>query len=174
MLLVLVDAVLLGLFVAVVLGVVVANSRTLPSRAGDRPDSAACASDAVLGHVYHPFRLIVYSHCISVPGTVVSVKQEGDGDVKIGLAPDPDYQYTVNLGNRLFHHNELVVEIVCAHPAGGAAALKSCANYTNEIVIPLEGQRVTVVGQHVLDTLHGWNEIHPVYTVSPLAPSAVL
>jgi hypothetical protein len=43
--------------------------------------------------------------------------------------------------------------------------VSACQGYTNQVSIPSVGQHVSVVGQYVTDLDHGWNEIHPVYSV---------
>jgi hypothetical protein len=39
---------------------------------------------------------------------------------------------------------------------------------------PTEGEAVAVTGPWVLDTVHGWNEIHPAWTVEGSQPTAAL
>ena len=41
----------------------------------------------------------------------------------------------------------------------------ACAGHRSDVVVPPVGTRVSVTGPWVLDTEHGWNEIHPVVKI---------
>ena len=89
--------------------------------------------------MYHSPRLEVKKRCVVTTGVVTRVKfEEFDGDVHIGLQTDGG--------------EKLVVEVI---PQDRAV-----------VPIPDTGARVTVVGPSVLDTAHGWPEIHPAWWIS--------
>jgi hypothetical protein len=44
-------------------------------------------------------------------------------------------------------------------------AVLACENYTNQIPIPNMNQNISVTGPYVLDSTHGWMEVHPVYSL---------
>jgi hypothetical protein len=121
--------------------------------------------------VYHPSRLEVIRRCVSISGTVMSVRHEDDGDVHFDLRVDPRL---VNAGNVAHQHGWLVVEIVpadkpgCAigqppRPASGTYDYGTCTGAN--VATPAIGARVTVTGPYVLDTNHGWMEVHPAWSV---------
>jgi hypothetical protein len=44
--------------------------------------------------------------------------------------------------------------------------MDACQGYVNHVTVPQEGQHITATGPYVLDTDHGWTEIHPVYSLT--------
>ncbi len=113
-------------------------------------------------HVYNPSRLEVVRQCITVSGAVDSVRSEADGDYHVRLRLDPAYANLTNDAN----YGDLVVEIICATTVTQSDAMAACENYSNTIPIPAVGEQITVSGPYVLDTNHGWTEIHPVYSLT--------
>jgi hypothetical protein len=76
----------------------------------------------------------------------------------------------VNAGNVAHQHDWLVVEIVPAdepgcvvgqppRPASGTYDYGTCKGA--DVATPAIGAQVTVTGSYVLDTNHGWMEVHP-------------
>src|SRR5438309_1503976 len=117
-------------------------------------------------HVYHPARLTLVNSCITASGIVDRVLAENDGDLHVRLRLDPAYSNLTNNANNLYQNGDLVVEIICVGPVSQADAVSACQNYTNNILIPQQGQHITVSGPYVLDTMHyNWAEIHPVYSL---------
>lgn len=109
--------------------------------------------DATLWHhVYHPQRLQVLDKCIKESGTVTAVRHEQDGDAHIILS----------LVTPLDGHKSLVTEAICVYAVTQADAVQSCTGFHNIVRIPNVGDHVTVVGTHVFDKDHGWEEIHPI------------
>jgi len=103
------------------------------------PPSPYCRPGPPLTGVYHSPRLEVKKRCAVAVGVVTRVKfEEFDGDVHIGLRTDDG--------------EKLVVEVI---PQDRAV-----------VPIPDTGAHVTVVGPSVLDTAHGWPEIHPAWWIS--------
>lgn len=162
----------LGLVVLVVLAIFVVRAApptqvgTLTSGGAASPETAtACAGHDPKEGVYHPDRLIVRNPCLTVTGTVRLVRAEPDGDYHIRLALDPAYVDLVNDRNRAEQQGGLVVEIVCDNPVSQQDALATCASVSSALRLPPPsvGAHISVTGPYVLDTSHGWMEIHPLY-----------
>lgn len=117
-----------------------------------------CVEGDVLAGVYLPSRLQVLARCMTVEGSVVYVDSasqgENDGDYSFDLDVGASRADLLNDANRRNTNGGLHIEIV---PQDQAALPK-----------PQAGQRVRVQGPWVLDTLHGWNEIHPAWAVTVL------
>jgi hypothetical protein len=101
----------------------------------------------------------------------MSVRSEDDGDTHFDLRVDPRL---VNAGNVAHQHGWLVVEIVLAdkpgcdvgqqpRPASGTDDYGTCTGAN--VATPAIGAQVTVTGPYVLDTNHGWMEVHPEWSV---------
>jgi hypothetical protein len=117
-------------------------------------------------HIYNPDRLVVYEDCQTVSGIVDRVIVEADGDYHIRLGLDTAYQNLTNSVNYSDQYGDLVLEIVCANTVTQPDAMDACQNYLNDVTVPQEGQDVVATGRYVLDTDHGWTEIHPVYSLT--------
>ncbi len=115
--------------------------------------SSACPSTPLEGvrfQPHHPERLIVLKPCRIFQGVVVFVHKHRDGDFHVDIRPDPGYERF--LSSKAERPHTLVTEIIPSHP----------------LPIPHVGEHVRVTGTWVLDTIHGWNEIHPVWTIRKL------
>ncbi len=128
------------------------------------PTADKCIS-GTLNHVYNPDRLEVLNSCQSVSGIVENVIQEADGDVHIRLQVDQGYQNLLNQANYDYQYGTLVLEVVCVYPVTQADAVQACSEYSNAIALPSVNENISVLGQYVTDLDHGWNEIHPVYSI---------
>ncbi len=139
-----------------------------PSQTGSQPEptSSLCMNPEPLKHVYNSSRLTVLDPCKTVSGTVVSMIKEPDGDTHIRFKVDPQYADTINQANVDKQGGNLVVEIVCAFEVTQADAIDACSGYENKIPVPAVNDHIVITGQLVLDTSHGWNEIHPVYGIN--------
>lgn len=127
--------------------------------------SPSCSDPASINsHVYHLDRLQPVKSCTTASGIVDTKTNEDDGGVRIGLNLDPVYSNLTNSGNDQ-QGGDLVVEIICVNSPTQADAIPFCQNYTNQIPIPDPGEHITVTGPYVLDTIHNWMEIHPVYSL---------
>ena len=126
---------------------------------------AACAGHDPKEGVYHPDRLIVRNPCLTVTGTVRLVRAEPDGDYHIRLVLDPPYAELINDRNRIEQQGALVVEIVCDNPVSQQDAVATCASVASALRLPPPsvGAHISVTGPYVLDTSHGWMEVHPLY-----------
>ncbi len=117
-------------------------------------------------HVYHLRRLHVIQACMTVEGTVESLRAEADGDYHIRLnVADKSLLNETNFSRQ---HGDLVVELICMNPVSQADAVEACSDFTQNVPVPRKGDRVRVTGAFVTDLDHGWNEIHPVTSVKTL------
>lgn len=149
---------------------------------GTSTGSAACRSGPPLANVYHPNRLTVVNACMTVSGTVESVRSESDGDTHFDLALDPQFSSLLRPANSSGQHGWLVAEIVPADKPGctaGQPPRPATGSYDYGICTgadetsPAVGSHVYVTGPYVIDEDHGgWAEIHPVWAVSNQGPQA--
>lgn len=131
------------------------------------PAAAASACDASLwNHIYHSYRLTVLQQCTTVTGTIDHIIHEKDGDTHIRLKLDPAYTSMLNAKNNSAQYGDLVLEPVCEETPTQSDAISACSGYRSSVVVPGDGTHVSVTGSYVLDTDHGWNEIHPVTSIT--------
>lgn len=135
-------------------------------------------SDTLLQkHVYHPDRLTQAKGCITVTGTVIWKKPQPDSDIHCRLKLDPGQGAgLINAKNTSGQHAALVFEPVCVVPIKkkkngkpNLPALAACRGFHQRITLPNKGDRVEVTGIHMLDTDHGWFEIHPVTKIKVIS-----
>ncbi|MEJ2668459.1 MAG: DUF3761 domain-containing protein [Deinococcales bacterium] len=110
-----------------------------------------CRSQPLAG-VYHPARLHVMNACVTVSGTVEAVRHEADTDYHINVRLDARYAALINQKNVTQEHGDLVVEIIPMDEPN--------------LPTPRVGEHVTFTGAYVLDTAHGWMEVHPAWIVN--------
>ena len=121
----------------------------------------------ISSHVYNPARLQTIRECITVSGIVNNVIVEDDGDYHVWFHVDPQYASLPNRANNDYRQGDLLAEIICATTITQQDAVLACENYTNQILpIPNSNQNITVTGPYVLDNVHGWMEVHPVYSLN--------
>lgn len=121
----------------------------------------------ISSHVYNPARLQTIRECITVSGIVNNVIVEDDGDYHVWFHVDPQYASLPNRANNDYRQGDLLAEIICATTITQQDAVLACENYTNQILpIPNSNQNVTVTRPYVLDNVHEWMEVHPVYFLS--------
>ncbi len=140
------------------------------------PSQAGCG-DGLWQHVYNPARLIVKQPCVTVTGVIVDatanqsthqpdgVRHEPDGDTHGWLKVDPAFQNLIGAGNVSNEGGNLVFEIVCHYRVTQADAKSACIGFKDATKIPAVGTHVAIKGSFVQDTIHNWNEIHPVSTI---------
>lgn len=80
------------------------------------------------------------------------------------LRLDPWFGGLLNSGNMSGLRGNLKIEAICQAPihSDGPNALVTCAPFTGTVPIPPVGAHVQVTGVYVLDSDHGWMEIHPI------------
>lgn len=138
------------------------------------PSASACGDPHA--HVYSPDRLRLYSPCVTLTGAIQSETPQADGDFHVRLRVDPGQTCAgrpcLNGGNTSEQAGDLVLEPVCENPISQADAVDACRGYHNPLVLPPVNSHVEVMGAFVLDLDHGWNEIHPLESVTVIgAPS---
>jgi len=130
-------------------------------------NTASAQCDTTLwAHVYNSYRLYVMNPCMTVSGTVYSLIYEEDGDIHIRLTVDSAFTYMLNAANYSGEYGKLVCEPVCATTCTQPDAIASCAGFTNTVFIPSPGEHVLITGPYVTDNDHGWNELHPVSSIT--------
>jgi len=106
-----------------------------------------------------------------VTGIVAVTQPEPDGDHHIWFRVDAGYEYLLNAENHFQAKPSLLAEITpnCAlgtNPPNAESAVR-CPRST--LLLPRTGDHIAIDGPWVLDTEHGWNEIHPVESIQILA-----
>jgi hypothetical protein len=122
-------------------------------------DAQGCVSGDVLEGVYAPSRLLVLEPCVTVTGVVHGIEYSLDGDITFNLALPADKTYLLNEDNLRDQDGMLHIEIIPGDQ--------------QRVATPNEGDRVTVTGPWVNDTIHGHNEIHPAWLIAPKPPLSV-
>lgn len=124
--------------------------------------------------------------CLTVTGTVAYIRHEADGDVHFNLSLPSAEAHLLDQANYSYEDGELVTEIVPADQPGCTVgqppplpptAYRSASyNYGlctgADISTPTVGSEVSVTGPYVLDTDHGWMEIHPVWAVTVISAAS--
>jgi hypothetical protein len=144
-------------------------------------------------HTYANARLKVYQGCASITGTIKSLLPPtftGDGDYHIYILPDTQYAWMVSYrdtnylklcegsdsaGYRLICIPCLNVEEVCKGAptaSGGVVATvdSACLDFNDTTYVPNVGEYVRATGPFIYDTVHCWNELHPVSSMIVLNP----
>lgn len=138
--------------------------------AGSTSPGHGCRSDPPLAGVWSPDRLQVLSACKHVTGIVAVTQPEPDGDHHIWLRVDPGYEYLLNAENHFQAEPALLAEITPDCPLAtnppNAESADRCPRST--LPLPRTGDHIAIDGPWVLDTEHGWNEIHPVESIQIL------
>ncbi|HUZ85538.1 MAG TPA: hypothetical protein VNF26_01155 [Candidatus Baltobacterales bacterium] len=181
---------LVSMTVLVCLGLAGCGSGTTSATTEVSPSSLTVVKPVCVGdphaHVYSPDRLQLLAPCIDLTGTIDLERAEADGDFHIRLHLDPGQtcasQPCLDADNVSQQGGDLVLEPACENPITQADAVAACQGYHNPLVLPPVGSHVMVMGPFVLDTDHGWNEIHPLESItvvgassfspSPTAPAA--
>lgn len=125
-------------------------------------------------HVYHSYRLAVDSPCMTVTGQIYGTPySEADGDYHIRLLLDPQFNYMLNSMNNSSEDGCLVCEPVCVVTPTQTDAIAPCQGYTSTVYLPNASELVAVTGPYVTDNDHGWNEIHPVTSITIIHPAGI-
>lgn len=145
--------------------------------------------ESLWNHVWYPSRLQVIDRCRIVTGVVENISIRGDGDEHISLKLDPEYTNLLNQKNIDQQYGDLILEIICKNPIRrmdeliactkedtedaqghikliGACVLafNACNGFKQDFEVHV-GEHIKVTGAYVLDSEHGWNEIHPITSI---------
>jgi hypothetical protein len=109
----------------------------------------------------------VLDPCRHAAGIVVDVAHEDDGDYHLWFTPDPAYIQLMNSENHFQARPAMLAEITPDCPAASNPADAHAASLCprTRLPIPRIGDRISIDGPWVLDTDHGWREIHPVDSI---------
>jgi len=129
--------------------------------------ASGCRSGNPLANVWGPQRLKVLSPCKTVSGTIVASDVQADGDGHYYMRVDKQFAGLLNKVNKGVHGGTLILEIVPADQAGCIKGHKVTDGICTGAHLPQPkiGRHVTVTGPYVWDSFHGWNEIHPVWSI---------
>jgi hypothetical protein len=140
-----------------------------PATPSSTTQAAQCTGDPH-AHVYSPDRLRLLAACITLTGTIDSETPQADGDYHVRLKLDSGQtcggQNCLDAKNVSDQAGDLILEPVCDNPITQADAVAACQGYHNPLVLPTVGSHVVVTGPFVLDADHGWNEIHPLESIT--------
>lgn len=134
------------------------------------PVTSVGGCDATLwNHIYNPTRLQVIKSCITVTGTVEVIRHEADGDQHVLIRLDPQFSNLVNSINISKQHGDLVIEPVCNSSPSQQDTIDQgvCDGFNQDFNLTI-GEHISILGAYVLDTQHGWNELHPVTSITKL------
>jgi hypothetical protein len=140
------------------------------------PSPAPRCDQSLWAHVYagEPLffdkpqdRLKIIEPCVRVSGVIETASKEPDGDVRIRLRLDPQFQSMLNAKNRSGQRGDLVLELVCVSEPTQLDTIGEhvCDNFSQSFDRSLVGTHVQVVGAYVTNIEHGWHEIHPVTSI---------
>jgi len=150
-----------------VLAILLCACATSSTPSAPSPLTVGCRSGAPEAGVHNPDRLLVLDPCKQATGTVVDVAREDDGDYHIWFKPDAGYESLLNSENHFQARPAMLAEIVPACPLdsnpSNAPAAARCPK--TKLAIPVIGNHISLWGPWVLDTDHGWREIHPVDSI---------
>jgi hypothetical protein len=138
--------------------------------AGRLPSAAAasgCRGGNPMANVWWPNRLKVLSSCKTASGTITHSDVQADGDGHYYMKVDRQYAWMLNKANKATYGGTLILEIVPADQPGcvkGKPVKDGICTAAHLRALKI-GQHVTVTGPWVWDSYHGWNEIHPVWSI---------
>jgi hypothetical protein len=161
------------LAILIVVTIIIYNSYThnyqsnIESKIKNDAVNISCDS-SLWEHVYHSYRLKVVEKCKSVTGLIELLRKEADGDYHILLRLDEGQDNLLNDNNYTKQKGCLVLEPVCVNKVTQIDAIESCKDFINNVYIPKKNEHVKVTGSYVLDSEHGWMEIHPVSKIEVL------
>lgn len=125
-----------------------------------------CRAGDPLAHVYTPDRLKVLDPCRHAEGVIVDVAAEEDGDYHLWFTPDPGYAQLMNGENHFQGKPAMLAEITPDCPGDPADEQAAARCPKSHVPLPSLGDHVAINGPWVFDSNHGWNEIHPVDSIT--------
>jgi len=129
--------------------------------------AGGCRTGPPEAGVYQPDRLQVLDPCKHAEGTVVDVAHEEDGDYHVWFRVDAGYEYLLNSENHFQARPAMLAEITpdCPTSTNPPDAQSAARCSKSSLTIPRLGNRIAIDGPWVLDTDHGWREIHHVDSI---------
>jgi len=150
---------------------------------------------AYWNHTYSNERLKIYDSCYTITGTInllLPPTFTGDGDYHIYVKVDTQYLWMLNYRDTNYSKlcegldsagyriciTCLNVEEVCKGPvttggAEGAVESNACINFSDTVYLPNTGEYVRATGPFVYDTVHCWNELHPISKMEVITPTGI-
>jgi len=127
-----------------------------------------CRQGSPEAGVWQPDRLRLLRPCQEAAGVVVQVIKETDGDRHIWFRPDSGYESLLNAENHFQGKPAMLGEITpdCPLETNPPNANDAAKCPATDLPIPGPGDHIDVFGPWVLDLDHGWNEIHPVDSIT--------
>ena len=123
--------------------------------------------------MHNPDRLQDLDPCKHAAGVVVDVAYEDDGDYHVWFTVDQGFENLLNSEDHFQARAAMLAEITPDCPAStnppDARSAAGCPK--SKLQIPVIGDHIAIDGPWVLDTDHGWREIHPVDTIRILLPA---
>ena len=157
---------LLGLLVSLPLGLLVPFGEESSVEAQAPNNDPVCPpADQALSGVWNPSRLGVNNPCQQASGTVVKIEQpEADGDMDLYISLDPQWKSLAGdpASIKNLHRwgpGEMLWEEMPRDAPGNT-------KNPSGLPAPALNDHVTVTGAWARDTLHGYNEIHPIWSIS--------
>ena len=159
--------------------------------------SQAICDSNYWNHTYANARLKVYQQgCQTITGVIKSLLPPsftGDGDYHIYVLPDSQFAWMVSYRDsdylklcegsdsadyRLICIPCLNVEEVCKGAALSSSGVQgvvdsACENFNDTTYLPAVGEHVAATGPFIYDTVHCWNELHPITRMVLLNPTYV-
>ena len=115
------------------------------SCAAPMPTDSAYCDTSLWPHVYHNYRLIIHTPCMSATGVIDGTPySEADGDYHIRVKLDSAYTYMLNSMNISSEYGDLVVEPICVAAISQSDAVAPCQVLTNTVYLPNAGEHVKV------------------------------
>ena len=154
-------------------------------------------------HTYANERLKIYDSCVTITATMSaifippcyicpSVPGTGDGDYHIYIYPDSQYvwmnTYRDTAYSKLCEGSDSSAYLVCPTCLNveevchgditdtgpdGTVENSACANFTDTLYVPNQGEHIMVTGPFIYDTVHCWNEIHPVSKMAVIPATGI-
>jgi len=150
---------------------------------------------AYWNHTYLNNRLKIYDSCRTLTGVInteLPPALTGDGDYHIYVVPDTAYTWMISYrtpqylkmclgkdssGSAICPTCLNVEEVCKGAPTDtgydGSVEKSHCNGFSDTVFLPNNGEHVKIIGPFIYDTVHCWNEIHPVTTCVLLTAAGV-
>lgn len=126
--------------------------------------SAECDPN-ITNHVYKPQRFEVIEDCIAITGTVTLVEVMANGEARIFMKLNPQYQNLTNIFNKVFYGGDFIAKITCYRRVDDESIRTTCKNYANLIQAPIQKATIRAIGTLVINKSTGQTELHPLTSI---------